>query len=398
MSDSTGAGEFDVVIVGAGVAGCAAALTLSRQGHSVCLLDLQRQPRHAFRAEKISGEQLPLLDKLGLLHILQPASVESRAFLNIRGRRIVDVVEAKDRGVMYRDMVGLLRDALPTSVTFRQARVSAIQPDTAHPHVMLDSGERIRARLVVLATGHATGIRERLGIEKRIVHPIPTITVGFSVKPPPGGFSFASLAAYGERSGDGVDYTAIFPMAETMRVNVFVFGALSDPRITAFKTDPMAAMWALQPGLKRWTTGCAVTSAAEFFALEISTSDKVIKPGVVLIGDAFRTACSAVGNGITCLLTDVARLAVHVPAWLNTPGMGEDKIAQFYDDPIKQAMDKDAHRLALQRRVAVLGRRRFNGIRLHIHYARRHMAYRAARLKSVGPARRQSQGQIALGR
>src|SRR4029079_18188361 len=29
----------------------------------------------------------------------------------------------------------------------------------------------------------------------------------------------------------------------------------------------------------------------------------------------------------------------HMPRWLTTPGMGEAKIAAFYDDPVKQACD-----------------------------------------------------------
>jgi len=33
---------------------------------------------------------------------------------------------------------------------------------------------------------------------------------------------------------------------------------------------------------------------------------------------------------------------VHIPAWLASEGMGEDKIAAFYDDPVKQACDTRA--------------------------------------------------------
>lgn len=31
----------------------------------------------------------------------------------------------------------------------------------------------------------------------------------------------------------------------------------------------------------------------------------------------------------------------YIPAWLKTPGVGADKIGQFYDDPVKQACDAD---------------------------------------------------------
>jgi hypothetical protein len=40
------------------------------------------------------------------------------------------------------------------------------------------------------------------------------------------------------------------------------------------------------------------------------------------------------------VFTDVAQLCnVHIPAWLATEGMDENKIASFYDDPVKQACD-----------------------------------------------------------
>ena len=61
----------------------------------------------------------------------------------------------------------------------------------------------------------------------------------------------------------------------------------------------------------------------------------------MLVGDAFETTCPVTGTGTDKVFTDVERLCnVHIPAWLATDGMGEDKIAAFYDDPIKQACDE----------------------------------------------------------
>jgi 2-polyprenyl-6-methoxyphenol hydroxylase-like FAD-dependent oxidoreductase len=64
------------------------------------------------------------------------------------------------------------------------------------------------------------------------------------------------------------------------------------------------------------------------------------QPGVVLVGDAFATSCPAAGTGARKVLTDVERLCNgYIPEWLQSSGMGTDKIASFYDDPIKQACD-----------------------------------------------------------
>jgi hypothetical protein len=59
------------------------------------------------------------------------------------------------------------------------------------------------------------------------------------------------------------------------------------------------------------------------------------------VGDAFETTCPVSGTGTDKVFTDVERLCnVHIPAWLATDGMDEDKIAAFYDDPVKRACDE----------------------------------------------------------
>jgi 2-polyprenyl-6-methoxyphenol hydroxylase-like FAD-dependent oxidoreductase len=64
------------------------------------------------------------------------------------------------------------------------------------------------------------------------------------------------------------------------------------------------------------------------------------KAGIVLVGDAFAVTCPVTGTGTDKVLTDVTQLCnVHIPNWLATEGMGEDKIASFYDDPVKRACD-----------------------------------------------------------
>jgi hypothetical protein len=62
---------------------------------------------------------------------------------------------------------------------------------------------------------------------------------------------------------------------------------------------------------------------------------------VVLVGDAFCSTCPVTGTGTDKVFTDIVQLCdVHIPAWLASEGMGEDKIAAFYDDPVKKACDE----------------------------------------------------------
>ena len=57
---------FDVVIVGAGPAGCTAAIQLARAGWSVALIERQRFPRRKVCGECIAASNLPLLQALGI--------------------------------------------------------------------------------------------------------------------------------------------------------------------------------------------------------------------------------------------------------------------------------------------------------------------------------------------
>jgi hypothetical protein len=58
--------------------------------------------------------------------------------------------------------------------------------------------------------------------------------------------------------------------------------------------------------------------------------------------------------GLDKVLTDVDALAECVPNWLATPGMGTDKLAEFYNHPGKRATDLRALRSAhYHRRIAM---------------------------------------------
>ena len=58
--------SFDVLIVGAGLAGSAAAIQLARAGWSVALVERQRFPRRKVCGECLAASNLPLLEALGV--------------------------------------------------------------------------------------------------------------------------------------------------------------------------------------------------------------------------------------------------------------------------------------------------------------------------------------------
>ncbi len=94
------------------------------------------------------------------------------------------------------------------------------------------------------------------------------------------------------------------------------------------------------PGLAKITGAYEVPGAVKIRPADLYVTTGWRKPGVVLIGDAFSTSCPAAGTGTGKVFTDVERLCnVYIPRWFATRGMGADKIAAFYDDPVKRAYD-----------------------------------------------------------
>ena len=94
------------------------------------------------------------------------------------------------------------------------------------------------------------------------------------------------------------------------------------------------------PRLRRITGDFEVTGDVKIRPADLHVSSDHRQPGVVLVGDAFETTCPVTGTGTDKVFTDVERLCnVHIPAWLATEGMDENKIAAFYDDPVKTACD-----------------------------------------------------------
>ena len=361
----------DVAIVGGGFAGSLAAIVLGGAGHKVMLIERAEASANVFRAEKFAGDQLELLGELDLRDAFKAASTQANSFINIRGRLIVDRLESEQYNMPYAKMVEALRARIPLNVAFKRGRVENIETSEDIQRITLANGETIPARLVVLATGVGDALRRQLGVERVRAHPQPTISAGFSILPPTGGFRFPALTAYGEAQGDSIDYLSLFPIGATMRGNLFMFSQIDDPRLLALKERGMEALFALLPGLRPWLHDCQWMGDVALFPVELYKCVNVVREGVVLIGDSFRTSCPAVGTGLSCAMVDVLRLRDHVAEWLATPGMGREKIAGFYDDPIKRARDESTHERAFRRRDAVNTVSRAHKLYRAAHFAKR---------------------------
>lgn len=331
----------DVVIIGGGLAGSTAAAMLGRAGISAILVDPHKIYPSDFRCEKFDVSQVELLEKTGLAESVLPAVTLDDEISVARFGRLVEKRKTRQYGFIYDTLVNIMRAQIPSPVQFLEAKATALSTSSDRQTITLSTGETISARLIVLANGLNLGLRHTMGITREVISENHSITIGFDVEPAGrAAFDFRALTYFPERASDRMAYLALFPVGETMRANLFVYRDVRDPWLREMRKTPEQALLALMPRLRRLTGDFAITGNVKIRPADLYVTRGHRQAGVVLVGDAFGTSCPAAGTGTNKVLNDVERLCnSHIPRWLATSGMGEQKIAAFYDDPAKTACD-----------------------------------------------------------
>ena len=373
---------FDVVVVGAGLAGAATAAVLGRQGLRVALVDPRPASAPAFKAEKIEPDQADLLRELGLMEEVRrraaPISVIHEAY---RGR-VLRSIAVEQYGILYPHLVNAVREQIPASVEQRSARVTAVKPAGHAQTVHLDDGDSIAARLVVVACGSASRLYEALGVRYRMVRVAHSLCSGFDVAQSDGSpFAFDALTCYPDTTRDRIDYVSLFAIPGRMRVNLFAYLEATDPWARALRKEPRLAMAHAFPWLPRLLGDYRVTSKIENRVIDLYVADAQSHDGVVMIGDAMQSVCPATGTGLSKVLTDVLLLCEkYVPTWLRFPDLSAPRIAQFYRDPRKRACDWNSLEAAQYRRQLATDRSALGWLRRRKTYAEMVLRGRCASL------------------
>ncbi|MGB9364599.1 MAG: NAD(P)/FAD-dependent oxidoreductase [Xanthobacteraceae bacterium] len=330
--------ETNILIAGGGLAGSTAAAMLGRAGHATVLVDPHAVYPPDFRAEKLDSGQTAVLRRTGVGDaVLRAATLDGESWV-ARFGRLIEKRPGDQHGILYDTMVNTMRGEIPPGVDVIEAKVMDVAVSADRQTVTLSTGEQISARLVIVANGLNVGLRHKLGMERRDISKTHSIMLGFDLVPTGASFPFPALTYYGEHPGDRTAYITLFPVGATMRANLCVYRELDDPWLKQFRDSPRETLHALVPGLATITGACDVPGRVQIRPADLYVTEGVEKPGIVLIGDAFSTSCPAAGTGTGKVFTDVERLCnVHVPRWLATGGMGAEKVAAFYADPVRAA-------------------------------------------------------------
>lgn len=336
--------QTEVVIAGGGLAGSLAAAMLGRAGIAAIVIDPHPSYPPELRCEKLDSTQVAILMRTGLGEaVLRAATPDGETWVAHFGR-VVERRPGDQQGILYHDLVNTVRAEISAPAERICGKVAAVATGADRQTVTLAGGEAISARLLVLANGLNIALRHSLGMGRDNISPCHSVTLGFDLQPvgrPH--FDFSSLTHYSEDPRGRTAYLTLFPIGSAVRANFMVYRDLDDPWFREFRHAPEAMLVAALPGLRRSLGAFEVTGPVKIRPADLYATTHYRQPGVVLVGDAFATSCPAAGTGAGKVLMDVERLCnVHIPRWLASDGMDVDKIAAFYDDPVKRAYDAES--------------------------------------------------------
>jgi menaquinone-9 beta-reductase len=316
----------DAVVVGAGPAGAATAILLAEAGHRVVLVDRARFPRDKVCGEYLSPEASRVLDRLGVLGV-----VETSGARPLRGMRIVAPDGTRlcgdyprsgvHRG--YRDhALAVRRTTLDAALVERARALGVAVREGVRVTDLLTAGrrvagvvgavgpcestpaERLPARLVVGADGRTSVVAWRLGLLRP--HPwlnrLALVTyVEGAARDPERGEIFVDPPSYAIMNPVAVGLTNLSLVVPA------TVGLRHKGDLTAYFERTVRAL----PGLgDRLAQACRVAPVRALGPLAYRAAAPR-HDGVILVGDAFGFLDPFTGEGIFTALRS-AELAAEV--------------------------------------------------------------------------------------
>lgn len=155
----------DVIIIGAGLSGASAAISLAKRGLQVLALEAGDFPRHKVCGEFLSPESKAVLERLGTLQRIFDAgahSINSARIVAPNGRAIRTPIPGSALSISRWQLDAILAAALIESggILQTQTRVKSIERQGTE-FLVHTSGQTLRARRVIAAPGRNSSALQR---------------------------------------------------------------------------------------------------------------------------------------------------------------------------------------------------------------------------------------------
>jgi 2-polyprenyl-6-methoxyphenol hydroxylase-like FAD-dependent oxidoreductase len=312
-----------ILVVGAGIAGLAAALVLSRRSHDVTVIERHNARRPGGYMIDFFGPGYDTAERLGLLPALEAihCPVSSLRFVDRRGRTTADLPYPRIRAAVFQgrhfnfmrgDLEGVLLDALGNSAHVRFGESPrAIVDEGDGVRVTLEGGKDESFDLVIGADGARSCVRELLfGENATHIRHLGCHSAAFVLDAAPAGLApdtFTSLSVAGLTAG-------AYPIRDGRTATFFAHrskAALSSRSAKAcreeLETTYRGCGWIVDSLLDGFPGDGRDLYFDDVFQVELTTAWS--KGRAVLIGDACACVSLIAGQGASMAMTGAYVLA-----------------------------------------------------------------------------------------